>query len=78
MSAIDNLKQEISDLENKREELYVNFRDIEEQLKRKKLLLNAFGLVSSDLDLYHKWLDTALATPPPPTPEPVTPEPVTP
>lgn len=75
MSAIDNLKKEINDLETQRESMYEQFRDIEEQLKRKKLLLNAFGLVSSDLELYNKWLDTALVTPPPP--KPVEPQPET-
>ena len=65
MSAIDNLKQEIEDLENQRDVLYTQFQQIDNDLKRKKLLLSAFNVVSSDTELYNKWLDVALATPPP-------------
>lgn len=65
MSAIDNLKKEISDLESQRDSMYEQFRQIEEQLKKKNLLLTAFNVVSSDPLIYDKWLETALDTPRP-------------
>jgi len=65
MSAIDTLKKEISDLESQRDSMYEQFRQIEEQLKKKNLLLTAFNVVSSDPLIYDKWLETALDTPRP-------------
>lgn len=70
MSIIETLRQEISDLEKSAEDLDKQRASIGEQLLRKRKLLIAFDLVSTEPELYDKWLQTVQETPrPEPTPE---------
>lgn len=68
-SIIETLRQEISDLEKSAGELDKQRASIGEQLLRKRKLLIAFDLVSTEPELYDKWLQTVKETPrPEPTP----------
>lgn len=69
MSIIETLRQEISDLEKSAEDLDKQRASIGEQLLRKRKLLIAFDLVSSDPELYDKWLATVQETPRPELPK---------
>ena len=77
MSIIETLRQEISDLEKSAEDLDKQRASIGEQLLRKRKLLIAFDLVSTEPELYDKWLQTVQETPrPEPTPPPAEEPPV--
>lgn len=65
---IEQVKLDIVDLEKQRETIYLQLKDIEEQLKQKNVILNAFILVSSNSSLYSAWQQQATITPPPTTP----------
>ena len=75
-SIIETLRQEISDLEKSAEELDRQRASVGEQLLRKRKLLVAFDIVSTEPELYDKWLQTVQETPrPEPTPPVVEEEP---
>ena len=65
MSVIQQLRREIEELENERDQIYSRFAEIETALKRKNLLLTAYAAVSSDPELYAKWLISVSETPAP-------------
>ena len=74
---IIKLTTDIADLEKERDDMYVRFSEIKTLLENYKTLLNAFQLVSSDPDLYDRWVATAENTPrPKPTPPPAEEPPV--
>lgn len=75
MSIIETLRQEISDLEKSAEELDKQRVSTGEQLLRKRKLLIAFDLVSTEPELYDKWLQTVQETPRPEEPKPSEEEP---
>lgn len=62
---IEQVKLGIADLEKQRDTIYLQLKDIEEQLKQKNVILNAFILVSSNASLYSAWQQQATLTPPP-------------
>jgi hypothetical protein len=65
MSIIVTLKSEIKDLEKAAEDLDKQRASIGEQLLRKRKLLTAFDLVSTEPELYDKWIQTVQETPRP-------------
>lgn len=70
MSIIENLRLEITELEKTAESLDQQRASIGEQLLRKRKLVNAFDLVSSDQVLYDNWLIAVSQTPRPVLTEP--------
>lgn len=69
MSVIQQLTGEITALEAERDQLYTRFAEIEVALKRKRLLLQAYNAVSTDPELYAKWVATVQETPAPTVPQ---------
>jgi hypothetical protein len=74
-SLIDKIKQEISVLETRREDLYKQTASVEQQLTVKNKLMETFKLVTTDADLYKGWKDQLAITPPPVTGPPNPPNP---
>ena len=70
-SPIEKLVTDIETLETERDTIYKRFEEIRVQLENYKTLLVAFKLVSTDPDLYDKWVATVNATEKPKLPEPV-------
>ena len=65
---IEKLIKDIETLEVERDTIYKRFDEIRTLLDNYKTLLAAFKLVSTDPDLYDKWVATVNATEKP-TPE---------
>jgi hypothetical protein len=65
MSVIENLRAEISQLEETAQNLDKQRAELGEQLLRKRKLVNAFELVSNDQLLYDNWLLAVSQTPRP-------------
>ena len=62
---IDIVKHQIEALLITREEIYLQLADIETQLKVKRLMVNAFDVVSTNLEMYDAWKEQVAVTPPP-------------
>lgn len=65
MSVIETLKSEISQLEETAQSLDLQRAAIGEQLLKKRKLVAAFDIVSSDQVLYDNWLLAVSQTPRP-------------
>lgn len=71
-SPIEKLVKDIETLETERDTIYKRFDEIRLLLDNYKTILAAFNLVSTDPDLYDKWVITVNSTekPKPPVVEP--------
>ena len=68
-SPIEQLQIDIAALETENNQLYKRMTEVRTSLANYKTLLQAFILVSSDPDLYDRWVATVKATTrPEPTP----------
>lgn len=62
MSVIEGLKTLISQYEKQRDTIYLQLVDLNKELEKRKVLLAAFDVVSTDPVLYDQWVQSVQET----------------